>query len=490
MNIDTVSSPTDLSSITATQTETPAGFSQPRSEEELQAHIDAMRAFFNTGATLDVSFRLQQLTRLKAWLKLHEGRVLDALEKDLGKAPFEGYACELGLVYDEINLAKRHLRKWARPYSVATPLAHFPATSKVYPTPFGVAAILAPWNYPINLSLIPLVDAIAAGNCVLLKPSRTSAVTSQLLVDLCTELFDPRYISCVHGSQVNDWLLKVNVDKMFFTGSPNVGKEIMSACAQNLTDVTLELGGKSPCIVDAFANIPRAAERIAWGKCLNSGQTCVAPDYLLVHESVADELVWELNKAFKKYFGTNILTNPEFPHMINKHHFERVSNLIDNHGETARIAVGGGRDEATLKIEPTVMTGVTLDDPIMSEEIFGPVLPLITWRKVDEAIRVTEHFGHPLACYIFSDDKLFQDYIVNRLPFGGATINDTVIHLANNHMGFGGFGQSGIGAYHGKVGFDCFTHYKSTMKKTSLIEIPIRTAPYAGKLPILKLFMR
>lgn len=489
MNTDTVSSPTDLSSITATQTETPAGFSQPRSEEELQAHIDAMRAFFDTGATLDVSFRLQQLTRLKAWLKLHEGRVLDALEKDLGKAPFEGYACELGLVYDEINLAKRHLRKWARPYSVPTPLAHFPATSKVYPTPFGVAAILAPWNYPINLSLIPLVDAIAAGNCVLLKPSRTSAVTSQLLVDLCTELFDPRYISCVHGSQVNDWLLKVNVDKMFFTGSPNVGKEIMSACAQNLTDVTLELGGKSPCIVDAFANIPRAAERIAWGKCLNSGQTCVAPDYLLVHESVADELVWELNKAFKKYFGTNILANPEFPHMINKHHFDRVCGLIDNHGETARIAVGGGRDEATLKIEPTVMTGVTLDDPIMGEEIFGPVLPLITWRKVDEAIQVTEHFGHPLACYIFSDDKLFQDYIVNRLPFGGATINDTVIHLANNHMGFGGFGQSGIGAYHGKVGFDCFTHYKSTMKKTPLIEIPIRTAPYAGKLPILKLFM-
>lgn len=489
MNTDTVSSPTDLSSITATQTETPAGFSQPRSEEELQAHIDAMRAFFDTGATLDVSFRLQQLTRLKAWLKLHEGRVLDALEKDLGKAPFEGYACELGLVYDEINLAKRHLRKWARPYSVPTPLAHFPATSKVYPTPFGVAAILAPWNYPINLSLIPLVDAIAAGNCVLLKPSRTSAVTSQLLVDLCTELFDPRYISCVHGSQVNDWLLKVNVDKMFFTGSPNVGKEIMSACAQNLTDVTLELGGKSPCIVDAFANIPRAAERIAWGKCLNSGQTCVAPDYLLVHESVADELVWELNKAFKKYFGTNILANPEFPHMINKHHFDRVCGLIDNHGETARIAVGGGRDEATLKIEPTVMTGVTLDDPIMGEEIFGPVLPLITWRKVNEAIQVTEHFGHPLACYIFSDDKLFQDYIVNRLPFGGATINDTVIHLANNHMGFGGFGQSGIGAYHGKVGFDCFTHYKSTMKKTPLIEIPIRTAPYAGKLPILKLFM-
>lgn len=474
---------------TNTQTTVSAGFSQPQSEEELQAHINSMRDFFNTGATLDVNFRLQQLTRLKDWLKLHEARVLDALKKDLGKVPFEGYACELGLVYDEINLMKKHLRRWAHPYPVATPLAHFPATSKVYPLPFGVAAILAPWNYPINLSLIPMVDAIAAGNCVLLKPSRTSETTSQLLVDMCAELFDPRYIACVHGSQMNNWLLKVKVDKMFFTGSPNVGKEIMRACAESLTDVTLELGGKSPCIVDAFANIPRAAQRIAWGKCLNSGQTCVAPDYLLVHESVADELVWELNKAFKKYFGNDILSNPEFPRMITKHHFDRVCGLIDNHGENARIAVGGGRDSETLRIEPTVMTGVSLDDPVMGEEIFGPVLPLITWHKVDEAIEVTEHFGSPLACYIFSDDKMFQEYIIRRIPFGGSTINDVVIHLANNHMGFGGFGESGIGAYHGKVGFDCFTHYKSTTKKTPLVEIPIRTAPYEGKLPLLKLFM-
>lgn len=463
---------------------------QLRSAEDLQQHIDSMRTFFNSGATLDVKFRLQQLSRLKAWLKLHENAVLDALQQDLGKTPFEGYMCELGLVYDEIDMMKKHLRTWARPYSVATPLAHFPATSKVYPTPFGVAAILSPWNYPINLGLIPFVDAMAAGNCMLLKPSRTSAATSQLLVDMCDELFDSRYVLAVHGAEVNDWLLEVNVDKMFFTGSPRVGREIMTACAKNLTDVTLELGGKSPCIVDAFANIPRAAERIAWGKCLNTGQTCVAPDYLLVHESVADELAKELDKAFKKYFGDDILTNPEFPHMISKHHFDRVCTLIDDRSESARVVVGGRRDANTLKIEPTVMTGVTLDDPVMGEEIFGPVLPLLTWHKVDEAVHITEQFGHPLACYIFSDDKDFQEYILRRIPFGGATINDTVIHLANDHMGFGGFGQSGIGAYHGKVGFDCFTHYKSTMKKTPLVEIPIRNAPYAGKLPILKLFMR
>ena len=462
---------------------------QPRSAAELQHHIDSMRALFASGATLDVGYRLEQLTRLKAWLKQHEASVLDALHQDLGKSPYEGYMCELGLVYDEINMMKKHLRKWARPYSVSTPLAHFPATSKVYPVPFGVAAILSPWNYPINLGLIPFVDAMAAGNCILLKPSRTSAATSQLLVDMCTELFDPRYVIALHGPEVNDWLLEVNVDKMFFTGSPAIGSEIMTACAKHLTDVTLELGGKSPCIVDAFANIPRAAERIAWGKCLNSGQTCVAPDYLLVHESVADELVWELNKAFKKYFGTDILSNPEFPHMISKHHFDRVCGLIDKHGENACIAIGGGRDASTLKIEPTVMTGVTLDDPVMGEEIFGPILPLLTWQKIDEAVEVTERFGHPLACYIFSDDTDFQNYLLRRIPFGGATINDTVIHLANNHMGFGGFGHSGIGAYHGKVGFDCFTHYKSTMKKTPLIEIPIRNAPYAGKLPLLKLFM-
>lgn len=467
----------------------PAGYPQISSAEDLQAHIATMRAFFASGATQSVDFRLQQLTRLKSWLKLHEAAVLDALHADLGKCPFEGYMTELGLVYDEINMMKKNLRKWARPHRAATPLAHFPATSKVYPVPFGVAAILSPWNYPINLGLIPFVDAIAAGNCVLFKPSKTSAATSQLLIDMCQELFDPRYVLGIAGPHVNDWLLEVQVDKMFFTGSPSVGREIMAACAKHLTDVTLELGGKSPCIVDAFANIPRAAERIAWGKCLNTGQTCVAPDYLLVHESVADELVWELNKAFKKYFGTDILANPEFPHMISKHHFDRVCGLIDEHGPAARVAVGGKRDAETLKIEPTVMTGVTLDDPVMGQEIFGPVLPLLTWRKVDEIIEVAEHFGHPLACYIFSDDSDFQEYLLHRLPFGGATINDVVIHLSNNHMGFGGFGQSGIGAYHGKVGFDCFTHYKSTMKKTPLVEIPIRNAPYAGKLPLLKLFM-
>lgn len=463
---------------------------QLRSAEDLQQHIDSMRAFFASGATLDTRFRLQQLSRLKAWLELHEAAVLDALQQDLGKTPFEGYMCELGLVYDEIDLMKKRLRAWARPRRVVTPLALFPATSKVYPTPFGVAAILSPWNYPINLGLIPFVDAMAAGNCILLKPSRTSRATSQLLVDMCDELFDPRYVLAVHGAEVNDWLLEVSVDKMFFTGSPRVGREIMTACAKNLTDVTLELGGKSPCIVDAFANIPRAAERIAWGKCLNTGQTCVAPDYLLVHESVADELTAELDKAFKRYFGDDILANPEFPHMISKHHFDRVCGLIDEHGEDVHVVVGGGRDASTLKIEPTVMTGVTLDDPVMGEEIFGPVLPLLTWRKIDEAVRITEQFGHPLACYVFSDDKDFQEYILHRIPFGGATINDTIIHLANDRMGFGGFGQSGIGAYHGKVGFDCFTHYKSTMKNTPLVEIPIRNAPYTGKLPILKLFMR
>lgn len=357
---------------------TGAGALKLESAVDLQAQIDAMRAFFKTGATQEVNFRLQQLTRLKSWLKLHEAKVLDALEKDLGKCAYEGYMCELGLVYDEINMMKKHLRKWARPYSVPTPLAHFPATSKVYPVPFGVAAVLSPWNYPINLSLVPFVDALAAGNCILLKPSHSASATDKVLAEMCDELFPARYITCIHGSHVNDWLLEVNVDKMFFTGSQNVGREIMGVCAQNLTDVTLELGGMSPCFVDCFADIPIAAERIAWGKCLNSGQTCVAPDYLLVHESVADQLVWELNKAFKKYFGNDILNNPEYPHMISKHHFDRVCGLIDNHGEAARVAVGGGRDPKTLKIEPTVMTGVTLDDPVMQEEIFGPVLPLIT----------------------------------------------------------------------------------------------------------------
>lgn len=458
---------------------------------DVQHVIDEMSDFFQTGKTRSIEYRIAALKKLRAYLKAHEKEALEALHADLGKSEFEGYATELGIVYDELSLCLKKIRNWAKPKRVSTSIVHFRSSSKVYPSPLGVAAVLSPWNYPLQLALVPMVDAITAGNCVALKPSRTSARTSDFLQKLCQEVFDPRFVYCFPGSgEMNDWLLQVRFDKIFFTGSPRIGKDIMHAAAENLTDVTLELGGKSPCFVDKAANITRAAQRIAWGKCINSGQTCVAPDYFLVHESVVDELVEKLGVYLHQYYGETIIESPEYPHMINKHHFDRVCGLIDNHNENARIAFGGSRNPETLRIEPTIMTGVTLEDPVMNEEIFGPVLPIITWKTYDEALAITKNFGHPLACYIFSDDKSFQQRIISDLQFGGATINDVVIHLANNHMGFGGVGESGLGAYHGKIGFDCFTHYKSTLTKGTWLELPVRVPPFKNKIKLLRLLMR
>lgn len=460
--------------------------------EDVQAAVADMRSYFQTGATRSLYTRRTTLRALLGYLKSHEDEALGALTEDLGKARFEGYATELGIVYDEIRLCLSKMYAWAKPKRVATPLAHFPSASKVYPCPLGVVAVFSPWNYPLQLALVPLVDAIAAGNCVVLKPSRTSPATSAFLQKLCREVFDPRMVRCMPtGSQINDWLLATRFDKLFFTGSPRVGRDIMRTAADTLTDVTLELGGKSPCIVAADADIKRAAQRIAWGKTINSGQTCVAPDYFLVHEDVAADLIEQLAHWLRRYYGDDILSNDEYPHMINRHHFDRVCGLIDEHNDQVRIAFGGGRDAEALKIEPTIMTGVTLEDPVMGEEIFGPVLPVITWKTFDEARRVIEHFGHPLACYIFSNDKVFQQQVVESVPFGGGCINDVVVHLANNHMGFGGLGESGLGAYHGKRGFECFTHYKSILKKSTLVEIPVRVPPFsAAKERILRLMMR
>lgn len=463
-----------------------------QSAADVQAAVDEMEDFFRTGATLPLHFRRAVLEKLRKYLKKHESEALEALRSDLGKAPFEGYATELGIVYDEIRLCLSKMYGWAKPKRVSTPLAHFPSSSKVYASPYGVAAVLSPWNYPLQLALVPVVDALAAGNCVVLKPSRTSKATSAFLQKLCLEVFDPRLVRCLPGSsEMNQWILEVRFDKIFFTGSPAIGRQIMHAAADNLTDVTLELGGKSPCIIAADANIKRAAQRVAWGKCINSGQTCVAPDYFLVHESVADAFAEQLATYLLEYYGKHILQCDYYPHMINEHHFDRVCGLIDNHGPSTRIAFGGGRDRATLRIEPTILTGVTLDDPVMGEEIFGPVIPIITWKEIEEVYQYVQNFGHPLACYLFSESKVLQEQVIQAIPFGGATINDVVIHLANNHMGFGGFGESGMGSYHGKQGFDCFTHYKSTLKKSTRVEVPVRVPPFSkAKMRIVKLLMR
>ena len=459
---------------------------------DVEAQAQRMRDFFATGATMQIDYRRQALVKLKAYLKANEQRALDALAEDLGKSSFEGYATELGLVYEEINTCLKHLGRWARPRRVRTPIVHFRSTSKVYPSPLGVALVLSPWNYPVQLALVPMVDAIAAGNCVALKPSRTSVATSGFLLEMVASLFPPEYVFGFPGSSdMNDWLLDVRWDKLFFTGSPRVGHAVMQAGARFLTRVTLELGGKSPCIVDETANVKRAAQRVAWGKGINSGQTCVAPDYFLVHENVVDDFVSQLDACFHQYYGQDILACEQWPHMISQRHFERVMGLIENRNPDATVAFGGHGDPETLRIEPTCLRGVTLDDPIMGEEIFGPVLPVLTYRSLDQAFDIVRAFEKPLACYVFSDDKQVQHRVLTRLPFGGATVNDVVIHLANNHMGFGGVGNSGMGAYHGKAGFDCFTHYKSTLKKGTWLELPIRNPPFDDtKMRLLKMLMK
>lgn len=459
---------------------------------DIQAAVDSMHAWFDTGATLPLHFRRSILRSLRSYLKKHEDKALAALHEDLGKTDFEGYATELGIVYDEIRLCLNKLYAWAKPRRVATSLAHFPSSSKVYPSPYGVVAVLSPWNYPLQLALVPLIDALCAGNCVVLKPSHTSPATSAFLQELCEEVFESGLLRCLPGGgSMNEWVLHTRFDKIFFTGNPRIGRQIMHAAAENLTDITLELGGKSPCIITEDASIKRAAQRIAWGKCINSGQTCVAPDYFLVHESVRDEFIAELDIWLHKYYGPRIIDNDEYPHMINEHHFDRVCQLIDDRNPNSSIALGGDRCRESLKIEPTVLVDVALDDPVMGEEIFGPVLPIITWSTLDEAMKIIRSFPSPLACYIFSENKIMHEQIISMVPFGGATINDVIIHLANNHMGFGGFGESGMGSYHGKAGFDCFTHYKSTLKKSTLIEIPVRVPPFSSaKMKLVKLLMR
>lgn len=464
----------------------------PASAADVQKIVDNLSAYFRTEATLSVDFRMLQLKRMQAYLRTHEQEALEALHADLGKSEAEAYATELGLIYDELRFCLKNGRKWASPRRVPTSLAHFPTTSTIYPYPYGVAAIYSPWNYPLQLSLLPLVDAICAGNCVLLKPSQHSTHTSAFIRDMCEKVFEPDYVYFLQGSdQMNDWLLDIAVDKVMFTGSPRVGREIMAHAAQNLSDVTLELGGKSPVFITADADLRRAGERIAWGKCLNSGQTCVGPDYILAHESVASAFVDEYRKAVHRYYGKNVFDSPDYPHMIDAKQFDRVCHLIDDHNPAARVVMGGGRRAATLQIEPTVMRGVTLDDPVMGQEIFGPVLPILTWTSLDDAIEITRHFGHPLSCYIFSRNSKTQHKILDAVPSGGAVINDVVIWASSPTLPFGGLQNSGIGHYHGKAGFDTFTHYRSTMKKSNLIELPFRNPPFDPfKMKVIRFFMR
>ncbi len=445
---------------------------------EIQELLEKQRAYFQSGATLPVSFRIQKLKTLYAAIVAHEAEIKKALYEDLGKNGFESYMCEIGMALAEIRYLIKHTRRFAKEKRVKTPLAQFPAKSYEKASPYGNVLIMSPWNYPFLLTIDPIADAVAAGNCAIVKPSAYSPAMSALIEKLIGECFAPEHVGVVTGGrEENATLLQQKFDFIFFTGSQNVGKEVLRRAAEHLTPAVLELGGKSPCIVDETAKIPLAARRIVFGKFLNCGQTCVAPDYILCHVSKKEELVREFIAQIKLQFGENPLENPLYGKIVNEKHFERISALIDE----KRIAFGGGRVALNAKIEPTVLMDITWEDAVMQEEIFGPVLPVLTFENFDEIYELLKDKPKPLALYLFTEDKGRAKAVVDRISFGGGCINDVIIHLATSEMGFGGVGESGMGAYHGKTGFFAFSHVKSIVDKKTWLDVGLRYQPHDKK---------
>lgn len=444
-------------------------------KEEILEIVERQKQYFASGKTLPVATRKAYLKKLKRVLNDNRQKIADALRADLGKSASESYMCETGLTLSELTYQIRHIGKFTKKQRVPTPVAQWISRSYRYPSPYGTVLIMSPWNYPVLLSLEPLLEAVAAGNTVVLKPSAYSPATSALLAELLASVFPPEYVATVQGGcEENAELLDIPFDYIFFTGSKSVGRIVYEKAATRLTPVTLELGGKSPCIVDETAKIKLAAKRIVFGKYLNCGQTCVAPDYILCHESVKERLVSEITKQITAQFGEHPLKNEAYGKMVSHKHFDRVRALID----PEKVVWGGESDEETLKIAPTVMDGVTYDDAVMGEEIFGPVLPILTYRDLDEVIRTVNLGESPLALYFFSSDKRNIEKVLAEARFGGGCVNDVVIHLATSNLPFGGFGASGIGGYHGKFGFDTFTHYKAIVDKKTIIDLPMRYQPY------------
>lgn len=444
---------------------------------EFEAMVSRQREFWNTGATRSVEWRLIQLKKLEQALEEREEALCAALKADLGKAAYESWLSEIGMTLGELRFARKHLKKWAAVKRRPSAMPLFPASSRVVPQPYGTVLIMSPWNYPVQLTLVPLVSALAAGNCAVVKPSAYAPNVARVVAELLGDIFPPEYVSVVQGGRAeNAALLEQDFDYIFFTGSPAVGKTVMAAAAQHLTPVTLELGGKSPVIIAPDANIPLAARRIAWGKFLNAGQTCVAPDHVYIPQNLRDAFVKELAGQIHQLYGADPLTGPDLPKIINEKHFNRVAGLMGS----GKTAVGGRTDSETRRIEPTVLVDVAESNAVMQEEIFGPVLPVLTYDSLDDLIARQQKKARPLALYIFTGDRALEKRIVSALPSGGVCVNDTVIHLANPHVPFGGVGNSGMGACHGRTGFDTFTHYRTVVRRGAL-DLPLRYAPYGGK---------
>ena len=441
---------------------------------DIKEILQSQKDFFRSGATLPVSFRLDALRRLRALIVSREDEICRALASDLGKSDYESYMCEVGLALSEISYMIRHLRKFSREKTVLTPLSQFASRSFRKPSPYGNVLIMSPWNYPFLLTIEPLADAIAAGNTAIVKPSAYSPAVSSVTAGLIAECFEPCYVAAVTGGRSeNQTLLEQKFDMIFFTGSQSVGKEVLRHAAENLTPAVLELGGKSPCIVDKTANLSLTARRVVFGKFLNCGQTCVAPDYILCHESVKEAFVSEIIRQIRGQFG-DAFTSRDYGRIVNEKHFDRLLGLID----PSKVVCGGRSDRTSLKIEPTVLDDVTWDDPVMAEEIFGPILPVLTYRDEDEIFALLGDRPKPLALYIFSRDSSVIRRVTSRLSFGGGCVNDVVIHLATSRLPFGGVGESGMGSYHGRDGFEAFSHTKSIVYKKTWIDLPMRYQPY------------
>lgn len=454
----------------------------------IEEMVKKQRTYFAEGRTLKAEQRIEALNRLEQGILNCEQDLYAALKKDLGKSRAESYMCEVGLTLSELRFVRKHVRKWSLEKRVLTPLAQFHAKSFTVQEPYGVVLVMSPWNYPVLLTLEPLIGALAAGNCCVLKPSAYSPATSAVMKRMIAETFPEEYVTVVEGGrEENQNLLSQKFDYIFFTGGVQVGKLVMEKAAANLTPVTLELGGKSPCIIDRSANLKLAARRLAFGKYLNCGQTCVAPDYVLVHEAVKEEFLTLLKAEIRSMYGEEPLKNPDYGKMINRKHFDRVLGLMNQE----KLILGGESDAASLQIAPAVMDQVTEEDAVMQEEIFGPLLPILTVGSMEEAIAFVNRRPKPLALYLFTENREVEKNVLEYTSFGGGCINDTIIHLATSRMGFGGVGNSGMGSYHGKKSFETFSHEKSIVKKYTWIDLPMRYQPYTGwKEKLVRMFVK
>lgn len=453
----------------------------------IQNILTDQRQFFDSGRTKDLDFRMESLNRLKKAIIQNEAAILKALKNDLYKSAYEGYLTEIGLALEEIRFVSRRLRSWVKPKKVRTPYVLWFGSSTIYSEPYGISLIISPWNYPLQLTILPLIGSIAAGNCTIIKPSEYAPHTSAIICEIIERHFDSHYVAVIEGdSQISKDLLKERFDYIFFTGSEAVGKIVMSAAAKFLTPVTLELGGKSPCVVDQDVNIDMAARRITSGKFINSGQTCTAPDYLLVHQSNKQKLLDKIKEYLHKFYGEDPQKSPDYVRIINKRQFDRLAALLDKDD----IVVGGQTDPEDLYIAPTLLQNVSWNDPVMQDEIFGPILPVLVFEDLSEVIATINTRPRPLALYFFSNQRDNYQRIVAEVSFGGGCINDTLSHLVNPHLPFGGTGSSGMGGYHGKASFDTFSHQKSIFTKWFNFDLPLRFPPYKNKLSIIKKILK